>query len=102
MKFLSLEDLTGTFEAVIFPNVYEEVARKTMSMGPYIIEGKVDMETGNNIIVDRLEILNVKSVNLRDVKDSAEDKYLGDIEKFYEEEIELLEEEYYERKYAQI
>ena len=40
MKFLSLEDLTGTFEAVIFPKVYYRVAELTLSMGPYLVTGK--------------------------------------------------------------
>ncbi|HKJ80498.1 MAG TPA: hypothetical protein VJ954_00630, partial [Ignavibacteriaceae bacterium] len=44
MKFLSLEDLTGTFEAVIFPETYSKYAEQTMSMGPYLIEGRVDTE----------------------------------------------------------
>ncbi|PIW99193.1 MAG: DNA polymerase III subunit alpha, partial [Ignavibacteria bacterium CG_4_8_14_3_um_filter_37_9] len=57
MKFLSLEDLTGTFEAVIFPKAYAQFAELTMSMGPYVIEGKVDAESGNNIIVDKLSVL---------------------------------------------
>jgi len=57
MKFLSLEDMTGTFEAVIFPRVYSLVAEKTLSMGPYFVEGKVDVEGGNNLVVDKLELL---------------------------------------------
>jgi len=43
MKFLSLEDLTGTFEAVIFPKVYYRVAELTMSMGPYLVEGRIEV-----------------------------------------------------------
>ena len=57
MKFLSLEDMTGTFEAVIFPRVYEGIAEKTMSMGPYLVEGRVDVEGGNNLVVDKLDVL---------------------------------------------
>ena len=77
MKFLSLEDLTGTFEAVIFPNAYRKYAELTMSMGPYIIEGKADLESGNNIV----------SANQ---KDSTENNYFGDVEKVAEEEFGIV------------
>lgn len=91
MKFLSLEDTTGTFEAVLFPKVYSVYAEKTMSMGPYYIEGIVDMETGNNIVVEKLAVLSAKQALAATQKDSSENKYFGDTEKFHEEEIELAE-----------
>ncbi len=59
MKFLSLEDMTGTFEAVIFPRVYARVAEKTMSMGPYLVEGRVDVEGGNNLWLISLKCLQI-------------------------------------------
>ncbi|MBU2505124.1 MAG: hypothetical protein KJ799_00100 [Bacteroidetes bacterium] len=89
MKFLSLEDLTGTFEAVIFPKAYAKYANQTVSMGPYLLKGKVDMDGGNNIVVEQLAVLSVKEVKAASQKDSAENKYLGDVEKVFEEEFEL-------------
>lgn len=91
MKFLSLEDLTGTFEAVLFPRTYEIYAEKTLSMGPYLVEGVVDAENGNNLIVNRLEVLSAQQIRLSLQKDSAENNYFGDVEKVTEEEMLLSE-----------
>jgi DNA polymerase III alpha subunit len=86
MKFLSLEDLTGTFEAVIFPNVYSKVAEQTMSMGPYIVEGKADE---NNLIVDKLELLSDNAAKVQYQYDSTEYKYKPDDEELTEEDFSL-------------
>ncbi len=91
MKFLSLEDLTGTFEAVLFPRAYSMYAEETMSMGPYIIEGKVDMENGHNIIVNKLEPVSSAAMNAAKMNDSVEHNFYGDDEKiFFEEEYSLV------------
>ncbi len=90
MKFLSLEDLSGTFEAVIFPQTYQKFAELTMSMGPYLIEGKADLENGNNIIVEKLKVISAKEALAKNQKDSAEDKYLGDKETVWEEEFSIV------------
>jgi DNA polymerase III alpha subunit len=87
MKFLSLEDLTGTYEAVIFPRVYSMVAEKTLSMGPYIVEGKIDVENSNNIIVENLKILAHETVKLESYNDTAEKYYVPDDEGLREEDI---------------
>ena len=89
MKFLSLEDLSGTFEAVLFPRTYDKYAVDTLSMGPFILEGKVDVENGNNLVVDKLEILTVKELKASVQKDSVEHNYYGDKEKVTEEELLL-------------
>ena len=47
MKMLTLEDRTDTFEAVLFPQVYERYAPRTVSCGPYVVEGRVDMRLGS-------------------------------------------------------
>ncbi len=91
MKFLSLEDLSGTFEAVIFPKAYAKYAELTMSMGPYLVEGKADLENGNNIIVDKLQVLSAVDALAVTQKDSAENKYYGDVEKVDNEEFNLVE-----------
>ncbi|MBK7228458.1 MAG: hypothetical protein IPH97_06270 [Ignavibacteriales bacterium] len=87
MKFLSLEDLSGTFEAVIFPKVYSVVAENTLSMGPYIVEGIIDKDGFNNIIVEKLEVLSHLKMNLGSDYDSAEVYYKPDDEGVNEYDI---------------
>ncbi len=87
MKFLSLEDLTGTYEAVIFPRTYNKVAEKTLSMGPYVVEGRIDAENSNNIIVEDLDILANEAVKLESYNDTAEKYYVPDDEGLREEDI---------------
>jgi DNA polymerase III alpha subunit len=89
MKFLSLEDLTGTFEAVIFPDVYYRVAELTLSMGPYLITGKIDVNDPTNIVTEDLKVLSSVAVLASMQKDSVENKYYGDEEKVTEEDFEL-------------
>ena len=90
MKFLSLEDMTGTFEAVIFPNVYYRCAELTMSMGPYLIEGVIDSEDANNIIVKDLKVLSSVAIRESIQKDSVDHNYYGDEEKVTEEDFRLV------------
>ncbi len=87
MKFLSLEDLFGTYEAVIFPRVYALVAENTLSMGPYIVEGRIDNDGFNNIIVDSIEILSHIKVKIDSHNDSAEKYYIPDDEGLNENDI---------------
>ncbi len=88
MKFLSLEDLSGTFEAVLFPKTYQKYAELTNSLGPYYIEGKVDLENGNNIIVKKLATLSNSATLKAAQKDAT--KYNGEIEKITKEELEIV------------
>jgi DNA polymerase III alpha subunit len=46
MKFMSMEDLTGTFEVTLFPDVYHRLAHLTLGHGPYLIAGKVENSYG--------------------------------------------------------
>ena len=89
MKFLSLEDLTGTFEAVIFPNVYYHVAELTLSMGPYLVTGRIDENDSTNIVTEDLKVLSSQTVLASLEKDSVEHNYYGDKEKVTEEDFEL-------------
>ena len=91
MKFLSLEDETGTFEAVIFPKVYNQYAEITLSMGPYLVYGKVDVEGGNNLVVEKMAVLSNHTAQAVLQKDSAEHNYYGDAEHFSEDEINLVD-----------
>ena len=90
MKFLSLEDMTGTFEAVIFPRVYSRCAELTMSMGPYLVEGVIDTEDSNNIIVEDLKVLSTVAIRESIQKDSVDHNYYGDEEKVSEEDFRLV------------
>lgn len=81
MKFLSLEDKTETFEAVIFPETYKKYTELTISMGPYLIEGKVDAESGNNIIVERMAVLSAVKAESITQKDRTSKDFFGDAEK---------------------
>ena len=90
MKFLSLEDLAGTFEAVIFPKVYYRVAELTMSMGPYLVEGRIDKDDPTNIIVENLQVLTSLRVKSDEMKDSVDHNYYGDKEKISEEEFNII------------
>jgi DNA-directed DNA polymerase III PolC len=44
MAFLSLEDLTGTWEAVLFPDCWERHALLARGCGPFLLEGRVVIE----------------------------------------------------------
>ena len=90
MKFLSLEDLYGTFEAVIFPKIYYQYAELTMSMGPYIVEGIVDENDPVNLVVKKLNLVNAIKVLRETEKDSVENKYYGEVEKISEEDFMLV------------
>jgi DNA-directed DNA polymerase III PolC len=46
MKFLSMEDLYGTFEVTMFPDSFEKHGWKTRTHGPYIITGKIELHFG--------------------------------------------------------
>ena len=53
MLFLSLEDLTGTFEATLFPRVYRRYAPILRGHGPFRIEGRVEEDHGVATLVAR-------------------------------------------------
>ena len=58
MKMLTMEDRTDTFEAVLFPRVYERYAPRTLSCGPYLVEGRVDVKLGSPTLnVEKIELL---------------------------------------------
>jgi DNA polymerase III alpha subunit len=58
MKFLSLEDLTGTFEAVLFPDTYARYAEATLGTGPFLLEGRVEVDHAvASLTVERLTAL---------------------------------------------
>ncbi|MDP2359825.1 MAG: DNA polymerase III subunit alpha [bacterium] len=50
MAFLSLEDRTGTWEAVLFPECWERHALLTRGQGPFLLEGRVAQEAGEPML----------------------------------------------------
>jgi len=60
MKFLSMEDLTGTFEVTLFPRAYRRFAPLTLRPGPFRVRGKVEDDQGAlNLVADHIEIIPV-------------------------------------------
>jgi len=58
MEFISMEDLTGTFEVTVFPRIYRRYAPLLHGNGPYLIEGRVEREYGVcTLTAERIEIL---------------------------------------------
>ena len=56
MKFLTLEDPVGVFEAVLFPQAYQRYGRLLDSHGPYFITGRIQEEDDYcSMIGSRLE-----------------------------------------------
>ena len=51
MKFLTLEDAAGVFEAILFPNTYQHYGHLLTSHGPYIITGRVQCEDFNTVLI---------------------------------------------------
>lgn len=46
MEFVTLEDEHGVFEATLFPDVYRRFASVARTLGPYVIEGRVEDNYG--------------------------------------------------------
>ena len=56
MKFLTLEDPAGVFEAVLFPRTYQRYGHLLTSHGPYLVTGKVQYEDHYaSLVVDHVE-----------------------------------------------
>lgn len=46
MKFMSMEDLTGTFEVTLFPGAYQRFAPRTLTGDPYKLRGRIENDQG--------------------------------------------------------
>jgi len=58
MKFISFEDTTGLYEAVLFPAVYHRFCHLLSSSRPYILEGRVEEDFGSiSLTVDWIGFL---------------------------------------------
>lgn len=57
MAFLSLEDTRGTWEAVLFPESWERHAMLLRQSGPFLLEGRVEIEAEEPMLqVDHMEL----------------------------------------------
>jgi len=58
MKFITLEDTQGVFEAVLFPETYQTYGHLLTTHGPYLVTGEVQAENGAyTLLVDHLELM---------------------------------------------
>lgn len=58
MKFMTFEDLTGTYEAVFFPGVYDRFCHLLHMKRPYILRGKVEESfSAITLTVEQLRVL---------------------------------------------
>ncbi len=46
MKFITLEDPTGTFEVTLFPKAYQRFGHLLNSKGPFLVKGQVEEDNG--------------------------------------------------------
>ena len=59
MKFMTFEDLTATYEAVFFPDVYQRFCNILGAKRPYVLRGKVtESFSAVNLTVNGVEVLN--------------------------------------------
>jgi error-prone DNA polymerase len=47
MKFISFEDTTGIYEAVLFPKLYHQCCHMLSGVRPYLLKGKVEEDFGS-------------------------------------------------------
>jgi DNA-directed DNA polymerase III PolC len=58
MRFLTLEDRTGTLEAVLFPDTYRRFGHLLRGAGPYLLEGRMeDTHGAQTLTVEKLGTL---------------------------------------------
>ena len=60
MEFVTFEDLTGLYEATLFPKTYRQFGHLLTNQGPYILEGMVEEEFQTySLIVKNIRALSV-------------------------------------------
>jgi DNA polymerase III alpha subunit len=58
MKFVSFEDTTGIYEAVLFPKLYRQCCHMLNGMRPYLLKGKVEEDFGSlSLTVQQIKFL---------------------------------------------
>ena len=64
MKFMSMEDLTGTFECTLRADKYAKFAPLTRYSGPFLITGKVEEQFGTcNLSIHELKLLRLDELD---------------------------------------
>jgi DNA-directed DNA polymerase III PolC len=62
MKFITLEDLTATFEVTLFPEAYRAHGHHLHGLGPYLVEGVVENDRGGvTLIAERIVNLGTRA-----------------------------------------
>lgn len=63
MAFLTLEDLTGNFDVVVFPKVYDKFKENIKADSVIAVKGKFNIRDGNRpgIVADNIELLTLES-----------------------------------------
>ena len=63
MKFLSMEDLSATFEVTLFPKAYQKYGHLTQTHGPYRVHGRIESDLGAlSLNCDNLELCPLKEI----------------------------------------
>ena len=58
MKFLTLEDTQGTYEAALFPETYQRYGHLLTTHGPYLLTGQVQNDSNAYVlVVEHIEIV---------------------------------------------
>ena len=58
MRFLSVEDMTGVLETVLFPDAYARYGHLLTTPGPYLLTGTVQNDhTHHTLTVEKVELL---------------------------------------------
>ncbi|MFC1849762.1 DNA polymerase III subunit alpha [candidate division CSSED10-310 bacterium] len=50
MRFVTMEDTTGTYELILFPKAYQKNGHVLTSRGPYLIHGRVEEDNGHHVV----------------------------------------------------
>lgn len=77
MKFMTLEDVHGVYEAVLFSGVYQTYGKQIKSHGPYLMSGIVQSRLPGeaNLIVDRVEVLSTDHLQWPGASGPADESY---------------------------
>jgi len=58
MKFLTLQDVWGVYEAVLFPEAYQSQGSQFARTGPYLLKGEAQLDHGHPVLmVDEVKCL---------------------------------------------
>ena len=67
MAFLLLEDETGFFEVIAFPNIYQKYSNLFCKEAPLLIEGVLSKNSGDFKIIAR-KIVNINSYRVKKIE----------------------------------